>query len=278
MKRVALIFRGGISRGGGRLLDPSKFEINASDYINFKACANSIKQNLIHANPNYHFDIFFHSWEPAIAEQLDDTWRPLASCHESNRIFWPEISFLTRESMLNYLMKALAAKDLDFFNFRRTKRETFAGISQALAISRALDLFERTVNTNDYKLVVLYRADVMLLCPINLDDFNEEFVYVNRYGDREGDFRWVLSPQSVSHFSGLVSSIRVSKNYHQQHKWIRDWFDFSQTTSRKTPYISDNILAGRDEEVVRKLKTSGIPYSSVEKFGLTLTEYERYSN
>jgi hypothetical protein len=86
-----------------------------------------------------------------------------------------------------------------------------------------------------------------------------------------GDFHWVFSPKWIHLFSGIVDSIDEG-NFHKQHTWIRD---FMQRMCGDK-YIQDNILAGRDEEVLRQVKYSGIAIDQLRTFGILDDEYDTY--
>jgi hypothetical protein len=270
--KVALLLRGGVSRETGRLLNPKQVRLSDSPFVNFQACRESIFKNLVYANPDYDFDIFIQSWVPELAGELDALYSPKASAHEDNLQYSQDIRRLTRRSIFNEVAAAGWHKGYSFWNLRKHYIQTFAGLSQALAIQKAIELMEQNSTPEEYDFVVLYRPDIILLKEIRLSGYNPALVYCNGYSGRMGDFRWVFSPDNRQMFLNLLASINLG-NFHQIHVWIRNYFDshgFSKT------YVSDVIQAGRDEEVLRKVKLVGIPYEKVREFGISEPQYSRY--
>lgn len=150
-------------------------------------------------------------------------------------------------------------------------QRTYAGISQALAIRKSVELVQMSQKSAEYDLVVLTRPDLILLKPILLSDYSDNYVYVNQYLNLMGDFHWVFSPKWIHLFSGIIDSIDQG-NFHQQHTWIRDYMRQNCGDS----YIDDNIHAGSDEEVLRQVKHSGIPIDQLRVFGVHDFEYDTY--
>jgi hypothetical protein len=272
MGKVALLLRGGVSRESGRLLNPQKVSVSESPYVNFEACRESLFKNLVFANPDYDFDVFIQSWVPDLGDQLDALYLPNASLHEDNLLYSEYIRKLTLRSIFNEVATAIFSRDTNFWSLRKHYAQTYAGVSQALAIQKAIQLMEQNTNPDHYDLVIICRPDIILLRKIELSLYDPSLIYCNGYSERMGDFRWIFSPENRKVFVSLLDSIHKG-NFHQIHKWIRNHLD-SLGYSEK--YISDDILAGRDEEVLRQVKLVGIPYDRVREFGVSKEQYLRY--
>ena len=271
--KIALVIRGGVSRESGRLLDPKSVSFSESPFVNFEACRNSIYKNLIAANSAYDFDVFLQSWVPSIGWQLDEVFQPVASSHEENIRYSDKIRHLSLRSMVNEVSSGVLVRDVSFWRIRTRYAQTYAGISQALAIQKSLELMEKNSDPSQYDWVVLCRPDVLLLKEVDLEQYDSKFIYCNGYSNRMGDFRWMFSPKHTHLFKNLLLSIDQG-GHHNTHTWIRDYFDargFSKT------YVSDNIEAGVDEEVLRKVKLSGIPFTKCREYGITEEQYSRYN-
>ena len=271
MPRAALVLRGGVSRISGRLLNPHDVSSSNSRYINFKACAKSIQKHIIEANPDFQFDVFIQSWNPDLEVELSNIYLPIGKSFESNEKYAPLLHNLTKRSLKNQprsvndiLGRNLKASSLEY-------KKTFAGISQALAMKKGVELLIDSGNLSDYENIILFRPDVVLLRAMNLVEYKEDFVYVNNYADLMGDFHWVFKPGRINLFSDLVGSIE-SGNFHQQHYWIRDYF----VSRCGETYLQDNILAGKDEEVMRQVKYSNISFEVLRNFGVSEAEYLEY--
>jgi uncharacterized protein YfdQ (DUF2303 family) len=122
-------------------------------------------------------------------------------------------------------------------------------------------------------MVIIYRPDILLVKKMDLDMYDSGLVYCNNYADREGDFRWVLSPRNCEPFSTLLSSIELKSNHYKLHEWIRDWFDDYLIDGKRVTYVSDHIIAGVHEEVLRKIATSGISLSEATQYGVSQEDY-----
>lgn len=288
MSGVAVLVRGGIARESGRLLDPTQVSASSSEYVNYRACAEPLFRHLIAANPNLKFDFFLQSWNPDLRDELTAIYRPLASSFEWNTDYRSYLDSLVLRSQRNAriarffrwnspanLISRLAVRlrgtaKIDYPAIESFD-ESFAGISSTLAISKVISLFEANGDFGRYSQIVIVRPDVLLLRDINLSSYSAEYVYCNNFAERLGDFHWVLSPRNLKYFRRLIRSLRYG-NYYQLHKWVRDYFD------KWAPniYLADEIRAGVDEEVLRKIKSSGIPLESVEKFGITSAQYDKY--
>lgn len=271
MGKAALVLRGGVSRISGRLLNPGDVSNSNSRYINYRACAKSIQKNIIDANPDFQFDVFIQSWNPDLELELTKIYTPKGKSFEINDEYAPILHNLTTQSLKNQprsLKNGLGRR----FNVTSIEyRKTFAGISQALAMKKGVELVVHSGNLSDYDHIILCRPDVVLLRAIDFAEYKDDFVYVNNYAELMGDFRWVFNPRSIGLFSDLVESIERG-NYHQQHFWIRDFF----VRHCGDTYVQDKILAGRDEEVMRQVRYSKIPFDVLRNFGVSEDEYSEY--
>lgn len=271
MNKAALVLRGGVSRVSGRLLDPDKVSSSDSGYINFAACASLIQLNIIKANPEYKFDVFIQSWNPDLESRLTSLYSPRGVIFENNQDYAQLLHNLTQQSLGN------EPRTFQQSFWRRVKpdsdkyKKTYGGLSQALAIKKGVELIGEYGNGVDYEHVILFRPDVALLAPMKLSDYSQPCIYVNKYANLMGDFHWVFHPREIRLFSKLLESV-CDGNYHRQHLWIRDYFQ----RNCGERYIQDEILAGRDEEVMRQVKFSNISFELLSKYGVTASEYDSY--
>lgn len=100
MKKVALVLRGGISRVSGRLLIPNQVSSPSSNYVNFDACAKSLKYNLIDRNLDCKFDLFIQSWNPDLQVELSSIYKPVAANYELNQSYAPLLNTLTKKVLV----------------------------------------------------------------------------------------------------------------------------------------------------------------------------------
>jgi hypothetical protein len=67
--KVAIVFKGGISKKIGNLLNPNEINTN-SEFINYHCAYNSFKKHIIDANPKHEIDTFIHCWHPELEEEF----------------------------------------------------------------------------------------------------------------------------------------------------------------------------------------------------------------
>jgi len=208
-----------------------------------------------------------------MAKELDLTFAPVASAYQYNRIYRSQIYL----GVLRNLANAVARKPLLMAQRLRhpikSLAQDIAGISQAISIREVCRLFSSFCDSNNrsYDVVVILRPDVVILRRVSISEGPAEDVRCNNYGDRCGDFRWVLPATLAPNFTNLYSSIFRHSRIHEPHVWIRDYFDYLGI-----PYSQDEIRAGHDEEVLRKTKESGVSFARLKSFGLEIEEYDSY--
>jgi hypothetical protein len=224
---------------------------------------------LVESNPDLQFDFFIQSWNPDLKEIFESLYKPQASLYELNHDFAPLLNHYTSLSLLNENAQGKNQFEPDTEIFR----QTYAGISQALALQKSIELLNTNVKPLNYELIISTRPDLILLRPMVLSDYRKDAIYVNNYADFMGDFHWVFKPNKRHIFTGLIASIEKG-NFHKLHYWIRDYIRdiFGET------YIQDKIRAGQDEEVLRQVKYSRIAYKKLEAFGVSKSEYETYDS
>lgn len=217
--------------------------------MDYRLCFEAYKKNLFEANPLDSFDVYIQSWNPDLQNDLVGMYQPVGFVFDTNSTFSNRLHAWASRSLLNELFRRplRIVRLLLSGGLGRHYRETYAGISSVLAVTRAIGLIPKKERCR-YDRVIIARPDVVLFEPIRLSSYLPGFIYCNEYGDRMGDFRWTLGPQDLEYFADLLRSIGVG-NYHEVHSWIRDYFD----TVARGRYVSGSILAGRDEEVLRKI-------------------------
>jgi hypothetical protein len=81
--KVAIIFKGGMSRKVGNLLNPGEIDAK-SEFINYICAYNSYKKHIVDANPNHEIDTFIHCWHPELEEDLKELYNPTQILTEQN--------------------------------------------------------------------------------------------------------------------------------------------------------------------------------------------------
>lgn len=229
MNKVAICLSGAMSKlKYGRLTDVNQLYCD-NPYVNFKISFNSIKKHIINANPNYEFDFFIHSWNEDLADQLNELYKPKAYLYENNNLY------------------------SDMLLRKITNPSNFSNISKAFSMKKSIELMEDyKLNHNiKYDLIINYRADLFLSKDMLLDNYDRNLIYVNAYKDCMGDFHFIMNEENVNIFKYLFDSVDHG-NEPLVHLWIKNYINNYMNKS----IFEDDIHAGKDQEVLRKLYTS----------------------
>lgn len=219
--KVAICLSGAMSRLGGRFLEPGSAHANIP-YINYVTCFNSTVKHIVNANSSHEFDFFLHSCNLDLQENLNKLYCPKASLFEDETPFHQEI-----------LSKCKMPED-------------FGGISKSLSMKKSILLMESY--SQNYDLVIIYRPDILLLKDMVLENYDPNNIYVNSFIEGRGDFHFIMSYNSATRFKNLYDSLD-NGNPHHTHFWIKNYV----TQFMQMPLIEDGIVAGIDQEVLRKV-------------------------
>ena len=134
-----------------------------------------------------------------------------------------------------------------------TNPSNFSNISKAFSMKKSIELMEDyKLNHNiKYDLIINYRADLFLSKDMLLDNYDRNLIYVNAYKDCMGDFHFIMNEENVNIFKYLFDSVDHG-NEPLVHLWIKNYINNYMNKS----IFEDDIHAGKDQEVLRKLYTS----------------------
>lgn len=200
--------------------DPS--EPALPPYVDFRACAESIKNHIFNANPGCQFDVFAHCWNSDLEHEIREIYSPVSAQFDSNKEASEEI-----------------------YEKCNGKEEGFNNMSAAISRHRCMDLVEKK-----YDAVIFYRYDVMLWKDIKLEKYpichQSAVIYVNGHPGGNGDFHFIMSYENALKFAKLdESGLEVVV-----HQWIRKYV----TENLDLVMAPDDIFPGTDNEVMRKVK------------------------
>lgn len=250
--KAAFLLKGSISKKTGRSNLPGVAN-NDDDFINYCANYNSIKKHIIDTNPNIEFDFYIHTWHPELEENLIHLYNPVDILTEHNTKFIDEIKNKTIDA------------GVDISNFGQT--------SHCLSIKRGIDLIKNS--KKNYDIVVLYRLDLLLWKDMIIRNCKDN-ITINNFMDGNGDFHFIMNQRNAFEFSKIYDVI--SKNLQPiPHLIFKNYI----CNFMKVGYNMDNITAGIDQEVIRKLKLlledNRINNSILNSYNLTQEEVRSYS-
>lgn len=271
--QVLVLLRGGVSPIARQYPSIRKIKTK-QDRVSLEVVVESIRKHLIQTNPDYNFTFGIHSWDGDLSFRFLESYKPAFSQFEENERYRKKIAFLMLRSWMN------AALNLDIRAISRIVRnpkaalaQDFSGISQAMSIQMVSRLALSSVEVSKFNWIIILRPDVVILSDIFLSRYDPGAITCNHHLDRCGDFRWIFSPEKLDFFANLTLGILRHRQVHFPHTWIRD---YAHVTGRK--YEQDSLVAGKDEEVLRKTASSGIAFTLLRPYGLKKEEYRRYDD
>jgi hypothetical protein len=257
VKKVAIIFRGGVGRSFGKLGQNKSNLYQKSPYINFYSVEKSIRYHIIDPNLEYVFDTFIHCWNEDLQEDLVELYKPKKYLFESNIPYHEEIEKkleLSGHSMLS-----------------------FGGVSVSLSIKKGCQLVESYCEENNvkYDLVLFLRPDYLYWKDMILDLYDEDKVYGTQYGPSDGQSHYVMNYESMKNFKYLYDNISTSIPP-EDHLFIMRYIEKYIGNFHK-----DNFYTGVDHESVRKLRyqieNGCLPSECLYKYSLTMEEIYSYT-
>lgn len=255
--KVAVLFRGGMSKKIGRLMMPEDINIE-SDYINYKCAYNSFKKHIIDANPSHSFDIFIHTWHPDLENDLKDLYKPIEIKTENNLKYKSRILY----SLVN----------------SNSHISCFSIVSQALSQKLVCKMVEKhcTKNNFEYDIIILYRLDLLLIKDMILENYDLNSITCNNWAHCWGDFHFVMNYKNMLKFAKIYDEFCPSLQpiVHQYTKmYVNKYLNI--------PYKQDDISAGIDQEVVRKainlIEKANINYDKLLSYNISEEEILSYN-
>jgi len=220
MQKIAFCLSGAVSKINGPFNKENEL-YNNSDYIDYNICKKSIDKHIVIPNQEYIFDFYIHSWSFDLKNQLNYLYKPIKFLYEDNSNYNKEIN-----SIIN-----------DPYNF--------SAASKALSIKKSIELID---NINIYDKIIIYRPDLWLGKDIIISNYNLNKIYVNKHGGCNGDFHFIMNSNLAFKFKNLYDSAKT--NNPQNHVWIKNYI----YNYMNEDIVEDDIVAGLDQEVIRKIK------------------------
>tara|TARA_B100000900_G_scaffold398828_1_gene400643 strand:+ start:9309 stop:10184 length:876 start_codon:yes stop_codon:yes gene_type:complete len=252
-KRVALCIAGAVG------IKTGNYQAGKLDYVNFRAIERCIRTHIIEANPGVEFEIFIHTWNPDLEQDLKRLYDPKKILCEDNNIYRNEIK------------SKISGVNTDEHQFRQ--------ISHLLSIKKSLTM--ALDDPTEFDCFIRLRPDVLLWKDMKLDEYvTARHAYVNghstpEHGEGNGDFHHILNKNDAIVMSSLYD--RCSPCVATMHKIIQTLF--KEATGRN--FIPDSIIPGKHQEVLRKLyrlsvKTGYLDDFKLREYGLTTEELMTY--
>lgn len=276
---IAIVLRGGVSKKQGRQLHAINPKDNiAGNLINLKPCAISFKKHILDINKDSTIDLYAHTWNSSLASEFLDLYSPKSfksePNHSYNFIIWLRVALSQYYRSSKSFLMLLKSISILFQRRYDLYGNDFAGISQSLAIKKGIQLAIRHENpAKPYDAIFLYRPDLFLLKNIDFSNYRLDQITCNNFRGDLGDFHFFIPRIYADEFMKLFDSPFYG-NYHDVHQWIRNYV----LNYMKVQYGFDDVVAGIDQEVLRKIRLSSITYKQVSPYGLSFLEWSEYDN
>lgn len=255
MKKVAFVFRGGVSkRSGSTYRSDGKYEPEEMKYryINFLSVEKGLRRNLVENNPGYQIDFYIHSWNTDLQEDLDKLYLPKLSKYELNSNYYDELNKLLDKCQSGHLSTA----------------------SQYLSLRKGIELVEQSgIN---YDLIVSWRLDVLLYGKMDLDTYDENYFYINHdpIGTKDLDMHFVTGFKNKDLLKNIYSAIDKDC-IPKPHGIIVNYFN---KIGKPELLKTDQVVYRRDNEMVRALiwcyKNYQISSEQLALYGLTVEDIQ----
>jgi hypothetical protein len=255
-KNVAFLLRGGVSKISGNVPNNFLTFTSKDQYVNIKCVKKSIEKHIIQTNTDYNFDFFIHCWCEDLKDELLDMYKPLDFLFENNENYKEE-----------FIRKIGSEKNIENINY-------LSQISQAFSIKKVCEILENYIRKNNkkYDKIIIYRPDLLLWKDMNLENYDNENIYVNSHINNEGDFHWVLKYDNIQFFKtiyDMISETSLPTVHHHIKRHITTYF--------KGNYLSDDIIPSQHQEIVRKLcNTEFMRNFNIEEYDITREEVSKY--
>lgn len=245
--RVCFLLRGGISK---------KNVPHQMNYVNFRACFNSIQKYIVDVNKNCTFDFFIHCWSKDLSLDLISLYQPKKYQFEDNNLYSNTIRSIQNK-------------------YHLTDQQSYNQISSSLSLKKSIELMESYSAENKivYDYVIIYRPDILIWKEMDLSIYSRDIIYVNKWYDAIGDFHFVMNMDHANKFKNLFDSCSEGNNKPMVHVWIKNYI----VNYLKIQLEEDNIRAGFDQEVLRQLylcsySVGKILEKQMNELGLTLAD------
>lgn len=164
LDKIALVFHGKIGGMTGHN--------GLGEMIDFKACAKTIKHNII---KHYDCDIFMHSWDEQFKDELINTYNP------KSYLFQPQEYF-------GYTEEQLRIPRRDPIQDAGSLHQGFRTTSRFVSLQRAMNLKKQyeQIHNFEYKWVIVMRYDLVIFNKLDLLNCNREVIYA----DHDPNWNW----------------------------------------------------------------------------------------
>ena len=230
--KCAIVYRG-ICRG--KNLHP---QTNTVQYIDYKKCLISVKNNIIKNNTDTAFDVYCHGWvdDLNIQDNLNKIYRTKNSLFEEQINF--EKYFLGIKNYKQILQERYKHlhhnKGLDFYSNIYFQNYFQSIFSYAFSISKSVSFIEE----NDYDYIIFLRYDCWVNEKITLSDLDKTKFYTDNVGRDHsplfyGDFL-AVSDNKIKIFSNFFNFVNTSIF---NNKDFADWVnDIKENKKSFNPY------------------------------------------
>jgi len=199
--KVALVLRGLIHTDFGKMCNV--LAKNQTEHL-LNSIYKSTKKHILDPNKDHNIDIFIHSWNPELQNELINLYKPINYTFENNINYSNEII----EKIID------SEEEISRFTYNQT--------SMALSLKKCCEIVENhsTKNNINYDIVIIYRLDMILVEDVILDNYDKKYISVNCQGNKSGDIYFIMSYENILKFKNLYDSISTNNKPHF-HRFVK---------------------------------------------------------
>jgi hypothetical protein len=259
-KRVAICLKGAMSKKTGNLHTKHRFDEyrQNKNYCDYKSVHNCFLEHIIKPNrANYDIDVFLHSWNPDLENQLKNLYKPVSSLLEDNNLYSEDLEKKLKEV---------------YPDETGLSSDKYAFASSSLSVKKSLQLKDDYEHENNFKydIVLIYRPDVILLKDINFDkyDVHGNVIYCNHTWinphipmSAQGEYYWIMSSETSKAFKSIYEAKYEAKFICHQgiYYFMRDVLH--------AEHRNDDVMHGVDITAARTEMITGIGSANLKKYG-----------
>lgn len=234
---------------------------NYKERIDYKLCINRIFLNIINNNLDYTFDFYLHGWidDINLINEIIKDYKPVKYILELQKDFKNDYININNYSLIlkeryKHLHKN---KNYDNIYYNNYFQNIF---SYAYSISKVIEL----INDIDYHYIINLRYDLYLIEKINLNDLNNDLVYVDYVGKSQsplfiGDFLYISNKNNTLFLKNFYNFMKNNIFNNIEYK---NWTDNIIKNKNKEGRYDHGIYSNQMIYAYFITK-NGIPYNNI---------------
>lgn len=246
---------------------PFMMAINDSFYVKYRNkpndCFVCVKKHIIECNKQWDFDIFVHSWDYDLSNEIQKTYNPKLCFYENNDEYHRKlIETYKNKNINNELLERIKNKN----------NPEFTLISMNYSISKSNELRKKYESDNNinYDCVIIIRPDFFFIKDIILDRIDLKCMNIGKeknqnldIGDSIDDHFFISRPSGIDILASYVNNI-TNKSKFKFRKHLKD-------NDRKN---ADILSFHKHTYVAQKIKFKNVDLENIKHYNIFKKIYQ----